>query len=81
MNVHAKDANGTLLNAKLVIACFRDLNNQLGYAAGVSKPGTKRDDVKIGSADGEARGVVMPLEWHWKRSRDVELSVAFNPEL
>ena len=80
MNVHVKDANGTPLNAKLVIACLRDSNNQLGYVAGVSKPGTQLDDVKIGSADGETSDVVMPLEWHLERSRDVEGTVAFDPE-
>ena len=52
------------MNGKLVIACCGDLNVQLGYIACVSELGTQRDDVKFGGADGEARGVVVPLEWH-----------------
>ena len=59
---------------------FRDLNNQLGHVAGVRKPGTHCDDVKTGSADDEAGDVVMPSEWHFERKRDVEVTVAFDPE-
>ena len=54
------------MNVKLVIAWCRDLNIQLGYIASASELGTQRDDVKFGGADGEARVVVMPLEWHYR---------------
>ena len=38
-----------------------DLNDQLGYFAGVIEVDTQRDDAKAGSADGCASDVGMPL--------------------